>query len=639
MTEENSSCRRTKYIISITGFSFIAATLIFVFSGTPVIFWCTVGLFHLPGWLVASLAILAILLILLASPIITLFSRGIAFVCKESHRSIAAVIGLALIAGLLWLFRSNNLILGDGLLLIDQIDSGKLYKYTETLVTLTHIGTSRILGFFFDSPALMSFRILSIIAGLLYALGTFLLSKVLFQHRNERLFAVLSFWTLGVVQLFFGYVENYALPYGLFSLLFYFSFRFIQGEKSILPAILIYILICALHLVALSFAPAILFLIFVRNKYNPLYKYRYLYILAAIILVGTAAAVVPLKENQHIFVSITESGLFPYSVFSIQHLLNMINEIILVSVFSIFLLIIAVLLKQGKNDSPSRDKTFKSFAIIGALSTFLFSFSIDPQLGAFRDWDLLAIFSIPFHVVVLSLIRTDPRIMEQCRLLTGTAVAFLLFFTLPWLYFNHSSIDDTRKLSFRITEREIHYSTNYDNGWRMVSWSHILTGFQVGGYAEAQQMLENFLQVNPFEHNVMNLLAFSLVKQKKYEEAYQIMQKALRITPNNPQYVLAAANLAIRAGRHQNGLDYLLKLPAAVSSSPDVLGANAQANYGLGNLELAQIQFNDALARGYNDHDFLREYASLLLKIGNRDSSDIIYRIADSIETAVPKMK
>lgn len=628
--ENSESKSNSSTAISVSAIILILTAVVIVKAGNPENIWGLVGLFALSNTWLAVLAIAAILLVLFGGKIIANIAK-IARPVGNPQNITITVSALVVAALVLWLLRSSNFLLGDGFLLIGMIHEGTFTVSAESLTVLIHAGVHKLLLPLVKSPALFSFRIVSIFAGLIYLYGTLLLSKALFAQKELRIFSMVSFFALGIVQLFFGYIEFYALPTALTPLLFYFVLQYIRKECSIFIIFGIFALMSALHLVAVSLGPAMLILLYIRHSKNPFYKLRNI---TALILVLASAALAIVFLNRlggHVFVSVTSSEQFPYTFLSMQHLTDLLNQIALVCLFSLFLLIL-ILIFRGENRSDNyQTRAFSIVAITGAIAALLFSSVIDPKLGAFRDWDLQGFFAVPVHVAVLSFIGTNKRISEFGNQLTAVAIAFALFITFPWIFYNHAPVTKTLDTTVAVVENDIHYTTEYDSGARMVSWAVIMTDLKTEAFGNAERVTKKFLSKNPTSIRARHILGYAYMMQGNYEQSYQSAIEVLNSDAMSGRYALQTAQQAVLAGHYKEGLEYLDLLIPADSSLPIVVGIMAQANYGLGNMELAKQQYFQAMLRGNKDLGFMNAYANMLFESDLTDSSANIMKLRDSL--------
>jgi hypothetical protein len=622
-----------RYSIAIGAIVVLGAALLISILAPLTPFWGMAALSIQPVWFRVALVLISAAIALFGVHLISVVTGLIARITSRVQK-----IGVitATLAGLFTLFlwlSSETQVLGDGYTILAYIQKGILYKYTESLEILLHIGVTKLLKPFVSDPELKSFRLLSGMAGLLYAVGTFYLSKEMFDEIHGRALGVISFWSIGIVALFFGYVENYAFISATFPFVFYFALRFMRGQASIWAVLLSALLACGFHLSAISIMPGIAYLLFVKNKRNVLYRSRYPILVTFSMIVLILGSFVILSEKGHIFVSFTASESFPYTLLSAQHLWDLLSELALLSAFSIFM--IAILIVGPKSRRNAKDvSSVPTFFFICAAATGLFTILIDPLLGSFRDWDLLAIYAVPLNAAVLSFARFRVNLKPLYKPLADASIAFLVFFTAPWVIFNHGPVKRVLPTCFDIVESDIHYSTDYDRGGRLLSWA-VVASSVLQEYDEAIRITDRYLRVNPGHVGALHIQSFSHAKKGESEQALQLMQKILDSAPDNVEYVFQTARLAVQARRYELVEQLISRLPANRALHPKLVGVSACADYHLGRMEEAGRKFIQAISLGYDDPDGFLEYAAYLESVGMHDSSAVIRARSDSLLRAL----
>ena len=94
------------------------------------------------------------------------------------------------------------------------------------------------------------------------------------------------------------------------------------------------------------------------------------------------------------------SGQGSYSLFSLSHLLDLINHQLLVSPVGLLMLLTSVLAFSGR--TGRRDRAAR-FLLILSLCTLAYAFLADPKLGYPRDWDLFAFSALGYTLLGLHL--------------------------------------------------------------------------------------------------------------------------------------------------------------------------------------------------------------------------------------------
>lgn len=459
----------------------------------PAATWAFTSWLVYPFWLRLALAAV---IVLLAVPALGARSARLVAALGDRLNSttltiIAGVIVLTLLAVFLMLYSQNH-ILGDGSTILARISAGDIKSFTEPLTYLVHHLLYRV----FEHTAaagVNAFRA----AGILSAL---LLFTTFFYHSNDRrefFLSVAVFLTLGVVQFFAGYVENY-------------TFAFVAGvaytlsacrdfERRRLGPVTMFALLLAIafHFSMAVLLPSILFLWHQTLSA----KFRTI-LVAAVGVVVIGGGILYLARAgllEQTFVPLYPTALNPYHLFSLQHLTDLANVVI-----RNHALLPALFLTPTFRRLPERNLFLA--AIIPAV---LFTILIDPKIGAVRDWDLLGIAAAPGLAALIITLRrlfaADRRAGYQVLL------PFLLFSVLhtgSWLLLNS---DRQRGYEFvkGVIQHDVHYTSAYYDGYRLIPW-HVLAYNVYDDVPEAIRVLEIHLRTHPTD--IYNAYQLAVIK-------------------------------------------------------------------------------------------------------------------------------
>lgn len=316
------------------------------------------------------------------------------------------IIIVALAAGsLFYIFRVHVHSLGDGYQRIYQIEKGYWYYYTEPLDFFLHAVLFRFLKLFGVISGELAYTIISISSGIAYILTVYLFRVPDDIPKSSVILVKLIAVSLGGTQMFFGYVESYTFFY-LFSLLFLlWSAKFILSGKGLITASILLALAMACHMIAVFLLPAFAYLIYFNLKKIRATGFRQKYLpalLVILIILAHIGAEMRLRYFVEIYTPSFSGGFLPlysfseYSVLSLAHLYDILNQLLLISP-AVFLLLFYCIsdIKFARNR-----KELNLFLSIVFLCALLVVSLLDPKLGYARDWDL---FSIPTAILGLSL--------------------------------------------------------------------------------------------------------------------------------------------------------------------------------------------------------------------------------------------
>ncbi len=281
-------------------------------------------------------------------------------------------------------FTQKNYLLGDGFSAIGNVAAGLKFSPTEPMAYYWY-HTIYLLTPGGKEGATLAYTLSAYLAG-----GLFLVS--LFAYLNKRghlLLALVISLSFGTMQFFFGYAENYT-----FSFVFAFSYIMsaetdLERRRISMTTILWLLLAISFHISNFLLVLSFIYLIFIRFPSRTV-KIALLSILCllgifGIVFVGKYMSLkqvlvppVPIADNQ-------------YHLFSTAHIKDMINIVWLCYP-------LVFLAPFFRKEVSGQTRRFFQYAIIPAL---LFTFVIDPKIGAFRDWDLLSIASAPVLCLLL----------------------------------------------------------------------------------------------------------------------------------------------------------------------------------------------------------------------------------------------
>jgi hypothetical protein len=351
---------------------------------------------------------------------------------------------VALGAGLaFYALRLRHLRWGDAYILANAIphpDVRLTYVWQAPLDVFLHArlwqAANRLFGWPDPVPV---YWIVSAAAGAVFVWLLLGLAAWLGRTATERALIIGLIGTLGTMQLFFGYVENYSLmTVGMLAFL-WLAVRAVRGEGSLIAPATVLALTHAFHPSTLVLAPALLFLAWQRRRLG--LEPRLSRTLTALIVpyavvgAGVLALMTAGGHGVEAFLGADFPGggdrrwLVPlvqtttpwehYTMFSAGHLLDIINQQWLSAPMIWVDLLLCALLAWSR--LPRRDPTFRLLGV-AALSYLLLTLVWNPDYGGQRDWDLFAPAAVP---AALWLAYTLPHVLPEPAALTTAAWAVL----------------------------------------------------------------------------------------------------------------------------------------------------------------------------------------------------------------------
>ncbi len=515
--------------------------------------------------------------------------------------------------GLFILFRASTSLLGDGRLYLTELDSVEHWSRVDNApLTFWLIRFIHSLG----PSAELTYQIFSYAGGMAFLALSIPAAKVFGRDSNTRLITLGFLLTGGYVQLFFGYFENYALILPAVLLFLYCSCRCLDRDFPLWPASAVLGCSIPLHFSLWSFLPALAVLAWqTRMRKQNLIGLAAAPLCAVVVLqlIGfDLMSYVATSKGVH-FLPVwgVTDALHPYRMFSGLHLLNFANQQLLVAPAGV--LTVLMLRRAAWRCTP-----IDLFLMTAAGVPLLFTFTLNPEIGAFRDWDALAVAALPFTVWAANWIcrqeRSRGALGQVGFLICGVAVLHTVF----WVGVN---TDEERSVS-RFTDMlerggisaparaygwetvGIYYREGNDRSEALTAyqnaieanptnpryWAMLGALFREDGQVEVSTLAYGKSvdtgSVDPF---VYNLLGNEYLRLGDPEEAIAHYQRAIELNPAFAEAYYNLGNLYLEKG---NDAAALTQYSRAVKLRPGF----AEAYYNAGNIYLKQQAFESAIA-------------------------------------------
>ena len=321
--------------------------------------------------------------------------------------------------------------LGDGYHLLEKLEAETWHDMFRAPLTYALVGTLHRAGSTLWQTAENTYRVYSYVSGTLYVLLSFPLAAAIGKNALEKSIILAFLLTVGCLQQFFGYVENYALYLPVLLLYLFLGLRTLEHRMPLfVPAMLLGMLV-VFHRVLAIFGPSLLYLAY-RD-----YRLRQESIPTGRNILATAAALccVPLSAALFLglsgigleaYIGRTGSGEFlplfeqpgfyaQYRIFSLTHLMDFVDQQLLsapAACMAIFLV---------RKSLPGR----QTFLAICTVVPLFFTFIAKANIGAFRDWDILSLPALPLTLwaatMLLERIRDGETLFHGAFLICGAA--------------------------------------------------------------------------------------------------------------------------------------------------------------------------------------------------------------------------
>jgi tetratricopeptide (TPR) repeat protein len=416
-------------------------------------------------------------------------------------------------------------LLGDGILRSQEISAGRLFSITEPLTTLIHGLLYRLLSVigFQANLAELAYRITSITAGLAVLILYCHFAK---KHNDGHIFwpLIIVLAGAGFNQIFYGYIESYALFLAAVGWYLFQTLKKISDPKpSFIPAILAGLAV-ALHGTGIFLFPSLVYSWKKRACFSTKAGLKRLVLETLCFFAIPAAALamglllVARPEIGNSFSELPKKTLLPlwggfwgYGILSPGHWLDILNQIFLAAPAALLLAVFSAGRKIIFFKAP--EAKLLGLAAAGGM---LFLVMVDPKLGTARDWDLLA---WPIMVLLLFVLhRALASDLGWRRWALAASISLWLF--LPWVMTNASAerslarytdllSRDNRSSAYGYENLAIYYRDHRNS--EMMEWAYLMA-------------VDND-SLNP--RHIYNY-ALALSKSGKYQQSLPYYQKSLR---------------------------------------------------------------------------------------------------------------
>jgi tetratricopeptide (TPR) repeat protein len=480
---------------------------------------------------------------------------GLGSLLHKSKRSLLFAAAGLLSVPVFWFLRTKYLLLGDGYFILDTLSQGTTLP-TEWLDGAIHLGFYRLLTAI--DPGIdpsLSYIILSVVCGGVFVFLILALSDLLGKTGFQKvlIFSVLA--TLGSIELFFGYVESYTVLLVSLTLFVLLSVRHLQNRGSLVYPLVAFIFSVGLHVLAIVLTPSFLYLVFRRRPKGNRGWVDTLTALSMLVSIGMICVVIwKIFFHQGVgfgfkrFLPLFPSADAEFGLFSIAHLVEFANELLLISPAGIVLFILLL-------PYTFRSRSFKdpvlNFLLISSLGGLLLVFVYNCHWGS-ADWDLMSFPGIFIASLgVLFFIRwgrNRPNFKSYGLIL----VAVSLYHTIPWILLNADGQKSVSRYQLTVTNDVHLLSTEGGGMWRV---ARIL---EFAGFADrAERVLKLGIERDPQELGCYSYLGKMLFSQGRYDEAVYYLKEALRLEPDSPEVQFSLGRVYSKINRLEEAVSHL----------------------------------------------------------------------------------
>jgi len=528
------------------------------------------------------------------------------------HRPVRTAFIFILLSGLtfvFWLFQTKTFFLGDGYLCLRNLPSASAlgeaaFAFKRTpFAGVIIFQVYRLFDFFgAATPSESAYRWVSIFAGMGTAAAAWIFVRLFSEDRLEKVLLLLLLLSSGASQLFFGYVENYALVYPCIFFFLFFGIAYIRENIHLVWPVILFGVVLILHFGGLAFIPALIWLIILAWRRNQcaelaaslfltcavvfamLYFCGYSPRLLQLVFLGGRSYTLPfigtLEKNQ------------AYHLFSWNHFVDILNFLFLVVPGSLTILILSAVIFWKKAELITPEIRF---VLLSAVCGLGFLFFVNCELGMSRDWDLLAPLQVGIFAAAAAMwISAAEDTMIRLRVLVTIGLAALLHMA-PFIGVNasqersmarfhmlqesnlwstHAKLDAFEVMAIYHRERKdfsqsIQWYLRYvalDSSNRRLWWNLATAHAEAGNTREAFNVYKTMIRLGMEDANVWTgmgaLIARSAnrAQQDRFSEALTMFRRAEQLDPASPLIQCDIGAMIVETEQdYSNALPYFLE--------------------------------------------------------------------------------
>lgn len=426
-----------------------------------------------------------------------------------------------------WVFRTRTHLLGDSYQVISDLESGEFFvKWSELGEGLIHIYLYKLLNPLFNIDAATLYELSSCFFGGIFVFLIFLLVDFLGEDKWDKLFLFLLIAFMGSIQLFCGYAEHYSFSYILIFAFIFLSIKYLKGEGKTFFPVLLFALAVFSHISSSYLLPSVFLLYLLgyqkRKESSPFPKKEIWAFLFLIVITGLIFLYMKkyswMVGNKYVHFSEGDYYAPGYSLFSLHHILDIVNQQLLISPVGLILLVSIWACLKVFN---LKDKT-----VLFLSSTFLlgmgFNFIMYPGLGMSRDWDMFSSTAIGYSILAGYLFLKLGKKRINFKYVGFVLIVTTIFCTLPWVLLNTSEQKGVKRLRDLL---ELDPKKSRNGHYALAAY------FDKKGLS-GEVDKENQTQAMIFPELVLVNQGFELFQKNQIDDAFELCREALRTEPD-----------------------------------------------------------------------------------------------------------
>ena len=510
-------------------------------------------------WIVYLFSFVAAICLLLFSGFREKINKFILFLDQAIFNSgnWKGIILMAFFAVLFFLLRSGIHLLGDGYTWLSTFGKGESFipKWTERGGIEIVRMMQNVMGGYTRETAQSSFMILSILSGVIYVYNMVSIIKQLFTSPNVRVLAFATFIFSGIIILFMGYIEFYPMALASGSVFINMCIRSLDERKFLWWITLSFLVAALLHVMSLFYIFGFCFVAF-YPYFAKLKRSALLFILGGLGLVGIIvfAYLYNTKTEFNILILPLLNGRPPapdYTVFSLIHIRDILNELLLV--FPGVAILLTLLFSIRPRIKWNMTSAFLAFLSAGPMM-FLLLYGAAITMGL--DWDIMALSLLAPFLFVLYQLERPKKMISSNTILIYMVVVMLCTSTFV-------AVVNSEEAS----EKRYYSLLNHRNrsGWAVLAEYYK----DKGDISASTKIIKEMDKLFP-EYTTLKE-AYNYLYSGNIDRAYQMAQALIGKNPNDPNFLRLMGNVYMRGGKYKEAEEKLRQAQKISPYSWDVL--------------------------------------------------------------------
>lgn len=481
------------------------------------------------------------------------------------------------------------------------------------------------LGNFGAGDLIQVYRWVDLTAGIIFLGFVFLFLSKLKLPNFEKTVLGLLLCAGGGMQFFLGYIENYALLYAFTTGYMVTGLLAIKKEINIMYPLLIFVVMVGLHLGMLIFIPTIFIFIILIWKDNKIKSVVITAIGSLILLTIFWFSDYSIIQFYHRIIAAFKYDFLPittqskgsaYTMFSPLHFLDWLNLSFLVAPFSIVAVILTGL-KIAEQKKQFIIDPENLFSLISTLSGLSFTFLMNPALGMFRDWDLMASFFVPTLFLTVHSFFINHSVKTNIIFLICVAA---IIHTSSYIGIN---ADENRHMNRAETLANPKFMAPFAQAFYYDRLANVF--WERKDYERTKKWYESYMTIDSTNPRIIANLSDVYRKLNDSENLFKMLKKSFTLGNRDPKVI---SNLAVELFKHDQIAASIAIAETAVALAPAY--AVGHANLGLiysvtANTDGAINHLSEAIKLGMSDPSLFKALGEAFEKKGDLKKAANLY--------------